>query len=179
WRGVREGWPGFPESQAGRRGVTERPKTAKRRGPRRWGPKSEIRDPKPETNPKRQAENDENHCPPAGFEHSAIGILGLFRVSSFEFRVFMLRMAEVPGYAPAVVGVATTGRRRRASLCGGRRDAGAGHFWDIGPAVNVLAGANPNGCAGFRPAIPGNVKGGDDAPAVGRGRQHPQEWEVL
>ena len=29
-------------------------------------------------------------------------------------------------------------------LCGWGADAGAGHFWDIRPAVNVLAGANPD-----------------------------------
>ena len=49
------------------------------------------------------------------------------------------------------------GRRRRASLWGCGKDAGARHYWDIGPAVNVLAGANPNGRAGFRHAAPGNV----------------------
>src|ERR1035438_2043160 len=64
-------------------------------------------------------------------------------------------------------------------LWGCGRGAGAGHFGDIGPAVNVLAGANPDGLAGARHAIPGNVKRGDVAPAVGRGRQQPQEWEVL
>src|ERR1017187_3653069 len=64
-------------------------------------------------------------------------------------------------------------------LWGCGRDAGAGHFGDILPAVNVLAGANPDGPAGFRHAIPGNVKLRDVAPAVGRGRQQPQEWEVL
>jgi len=52
----------------------------------------------------------------------------------------------------AVVGVATAGKPRRASLCGGSGDAVAGHFWDIGPAVNVLAGANPDGRTGFRRA---------------------------
>jgi hypothetical protein len=64
-------------------------------------------------------------------------------------------------------------------LCGSGGDAGAGHFWDIGPAVNVLAGANPDGPAGFRHAIPGDVKLGNVAPAVGRGWQQPQEGEVL
>jgi len=64
-----------------------------------------------------------------------------------------------------------TGRPRRASLWGCGKDAGAGHLWDIGPAVDVLAGANPNGRAGFRHAIPGNVKLGDVAPAVGWGWQ--------
>src|ERR1039458_8477550 len=70
-------------------------------------------------------------------------------------------------------------KRRRASLWGRGRDAGAGHFGDILPAVDVLAGANPVGRAGFRHVIPRNVKLGDVAPAVGRGWQQPQEGEVL
>jgi hypothetical protein len=50
---------------------------------------------------------------------------------------------------------------------------------DIYPAVNVLAGADPDGRAGLRYAIPGNVKLGDVAPAVGRRWQKPQEGDVL
>ena len=68
---------------------------------------------------------------------------------------------------------------RRASLWGWGGDAGADHFGDIGPDVNVLAGANPNGRAGFRHVIPGKVTLGDVTPAVGRGWQQPQEREVL
>src|ERR1035437_8192319 len=75
--------------------------------------------------------------------------------------------------------LAATGRRRRASLWGWGGDAGAGHFWDIGPAVNVVGGANPDGRAGFRHAIAGNGKLGDVAPAVGWRRQQPQKAEVL
>src|ERR1039458_3210868 len=70
-------------------------------------------------------------------------------------------------------------KRRRASLWGRGRDEGADHFGDILPAVDVLAGANPNGRAGSRHAMPRNVKLGDVAPAVGRGWQQPQEGEVL
>ena len=65
------------------------------------------------------------------------------------------------------------------SLCGRGGDARAKHLGNIDPAVNVLAGANPNGLAGFRHAIPGHVKLGDVAPAVYWGRQQPQEREVL
>jgi hypothetical protein len=103
----------------------------------------------------------------------------LFRVSRFGFRISALGKAAVLRHAPAAVGAATTARLGRAVLCGWGADAGAGHFWDIRPAVNVLAGANPNGRAGFRHAVPGNVKLGDVAPAVGRWWQQPQEREVL
>ena len=72
-----------------------------------------------------------------------------------------------------------TGTWSRMSLCRRGEDEGAGHFGDIYPAVNVLTGANPDGRANLRLAIPGNVKLGDVASAVFRGRQEPQEWEVL
>ena len=42
----------------------------------------------------------------------------------------------------------------------------------------MLAGANPDGRASFRHPIPGNVKLGDVAPAIYRGRQQPQQREV-
>ena len=67
----------------------------------------------------------------------------------------------------------------RTSLCRRGEEEGASHFGDINPAVSVLARANPDGRAGFRHAVPHNVKLGDVAPAVGRGRQQPQEGEVL
>src|ERR1017187_4833178 len=69
--------------------------------------------------------------------------------------------------------------RRLASLCGCGRDAVAGHFGGIRPTVNVLAGAYPDGRAGFRLAIPGTVKRGYITPTVGRWRQQPQIGEVL
>src|ERR1035438_5395696 len=67
----------------------------------------------------------------------------------------------------------------RTSLCRRGEEEGASHFGDINPAVNVLTGANPDGRAGLRLAIPGHVKLGDVAPAVFRGRQQPQKREVL
>src|SRR5208337_3399177 len=96
------------------------------------------------------------------------------------FRPLLLQVRTLStGSLTAVVRAEPTGRRRRASLCDCSEDACTGHFRDIGPPVNVLAGANPNGRAGFRHAIPGNVKLGDVAPAVSRRWQQPQEREVL
>ena len=64
-------------------------------------------------------------------------------------------------------------------LCGRGADAGAGHYWNVGPTVNMLAGANPDGRPGLRHPVAGNVKLGDVAPAVGRGWQQPQKREML
>ena len=83
------------------------------------------------------------------------------------------------GSLTSVVGVATTGRRRRAPLWGCGRDSGAGHFWGIRPAVNVLAGANPDGRPELWHAIRGDVKLSNVTPAVGRRWQQPQEGEML
>src|ERR1035437_3307235 len=47
--------------------------------------KPEIRTSKPETNPKHQAGNDQNHHTAGGFEPWTIGRLNLFRVSGFGF----------------------------------------------------------------------------------------------
>jgi hypothetical protein len=105
----------------------------------------------PEASPKRQADNDLNHCPAASFGHWKIGNLSLFRVSRFGFRISAPRKAAVLRHGPAAVGAATTARLGRAVLCGWGADAGAGHLWDIRPAVNMLAGANPDGCAPTRP----------------------------
>jgi hypothetical protein len=65
------------------------------------------------------------------------------------------------------------------SLCRWGGNAGADHFGDINPAINVLAGANPDGCACFRHAMAANVELGNVAPAVRRGGQQPQEGEML
>ena len=43
----------------------------------------------------------------------------------------------------------------------------------------MLADANPDGGAGLRHAVPGNIKLGDVAPTIGWGWQQPQEREVL
>ena len=64
-------------------------------------------------------------------------------------------------------------------LCGCGGEAEAEHFGHINVAVNVLAGANPDGPVGFRLAKPGNVKLGDITPAVRGGRQQAQKIEVL
>jgi hypothetical protein len=60
------------------------------------GPKSEIRHPKPETNPKHEEGNDQNPRAHAGFEHWAIGHLNLFRVSNFGFRISARCMVVIP-----------------------------------------------------------------------------------
>src|ERR1035438_3750181 len=115
---------------------------------REWAAKAphpNCENPMPEGYPKRQADNDLNHCPAASFGHWRIGNLSLFRVSRFGFRISAPGKASVLRYAPAAVGAATTARRGRAVLCGWGGDAGAGHYWDIRPAVDVLAGADPNG----------------------------------
>ena len=65
------------------------------------------------------------------------------------------------------------------SLCSWGGDAGAHHLGDIDPTVNVLAGANPDGLPELRLAVSGDVKLGYVAPAVDRGWQQPQEWEML
>jgi hypothetical protein len=121
---------------------------------REWAAKAphpNCENPMPEGYPKRQADNDLNHCPAASYGHWKIGNLSLFRVSRFGFRISAPGKASVLRHAPAAVGAATTARLGRAVLCGRGGDAGAGHFWDIRPAVNVLAGANPDGCAPTRP----------------------------
>jgi hypothetical protein len=56
----------------------------------RGGPKSEIRNPKPETNSNAQCSKAKNRQQGSGFGHSLLGAWGLFRVSSFGFRVFAL-----------------------------------------------------------------------------------------
>src|ERR1035438_3193515 len=50
--------------------------------------KSEIRNSKPETNPKHQAGNDPNHYTAGGSWPWIIGHLNLFRISGFEFRIW-------------------------------------------------------------------------------------------
>src|ERR1039458_9100816 len=133
----------------------------------------------PEAYPKRQADNDLNHSPAACYGHCKIWNLSLFRVSRFGFRISAPGKASVLIRAPAAVGAATTARLGRAVLCGSGGDAGAGHSWDTRPAVNVLAGANPDCRAGLRHAMPGNVKLSDVAPTVGCGWQQPQVRVVL
>src|ERR1035437_1681561 len=49
--------------------------------------KPEIRNSKPETNPKHQAGNDQNHYTAGGSWPWSIGHLNLFRVSGFGFRI--------------------------------------------------------------------------------------------
>src|ERR1019366_2604050 len=50
--------------------------------------KPEIRNSKPETNPKHQGGNDQNHYPAGGSWPWTIWHLNLFRVSSFGFRIW-------------------------------------------------------------------------------------------
>ena len=64
-----------------------------------WGVKSEIPNPKHETNPKHKEGNDQNQCARARFEHWAIGDLNLFRISCFGFRASALCAATVSGCA--------------------------------------------------------------------------------
>jgi hypothetical protein len=68
----------------------------------RWGLKSEIRNPKPETNPKHQQGNDRNYGAAAGFEHWAIGNLNLFRVSTFGFRISQPWIVVLAGCACSI-----------------------------------------------------------------------------
>src|ERR1035437_1033082 len=60
------------------------------------GPKSEIRNPKPETNSNAQWSKAQNRQQGSGLGHSLLGAWGLFRASSFGFRVSALWMAVVP-----------------------------------------------------------------------------------
>jgi hypothetical protein len=84
-----------------------------------------------------------------------------------EWAARMARAAERVAWVPREPSWAPKAHRdaenRRAALCRCSGDAGAGHFWDISPAVNVLAGANPDGRPGLRYAMPGNVELGDVA----------------
>jgi len=70
----------------------------------RCGPKSEMRNPKPETNSNAQWSKAKNRQQGSGFGHSLLGAWGLFRASSFGFRVSALWMAVVPRCAPASAG---------------------------------------------------------------------------
>ena len=56
----------------------------------RGGPKPEIRNPKPETNSNAQGSKAKNRQQCGGFGHSLLGAWGLFRASSFGFRVSAL-----------------------------------------------------------------------------------------
>jgi len=58
-------------------------------------------------------------------------------------------------------------------------DAGARLFWDIGPAVDMLDGADDDEGADGRRAIAGNVEVGDIAPAIDGRWQQAQKGEVL
>src|ERR1035437_7432364 len=62
----------------------------------RCGPKSEIRNPKPETNSNAQWSKAKNRQQCSGLGHSLLGAWSLFRASSFGFRVSALWMAVVP-----------------------------------------------------------------------------------
>src|ERR1035437_9943151 len=62
----------------------------------RGGPKSEIRNPKPETNSNAQWSKAKYRQQGSGLGHSLLGAWGLFRTSSFGFRVSALWMAVVP-----------------------------------------------------------------------------------
>jgi hypothetical protein len=70
----------------------------------RCGPKSEMRNPKPETNSNAQWSKAKSRQQGSGFGHSLLGAWGLFRASSFGFRVSALWMAVVPRCAPASAG---------------------------------------------------------------------------
>ena len=67
-----------------------------------------------------------------------------------------------------VIRLATAGTPRRASLTGISGDAGADHFWEIGPAVNVLAGWPPAVQEG-KNASPGGLRPG--SPSIGIGEE--------
>src|ERR1039457_6422310 len=67
---------------------------------RRCGPKSEIRNSKPETNSNAKWSEAKNRQQGSGFGHSLPGAWGLFRASSFGFRVSALWMAVVPRCSP-------------------------------------------------------------------------------
>src|ERR1035437_6436863 len=66
----------------------------------RCGPKSETRNPKPETNSNAQWPKAQDRQQGSGFDHSLLGAWGLFRASSFGFRVSALWMAVVPKCVP-------------------------------------------------------------------------------
>ena len=87
-----------------------------------------------------------------------------------------------PDFGPPELGFSTPGARRSGQIrpwpCGRRAclggldgDAGVEGYWGILPAVNVLAGANPDGPVGLRHAIPRNVEVGEVAPAIYWGRE--------
>src|ERR1019366_4674103 len=66
----------------------------------RGGPKSETRNPKPETNSNAQWTKTQNRQQGSGLGHSLLGAWGLFRASSFGFQVSALWMAAVPRCSP-------------------------------------------------------------------------------
>jgi hypothetical protein len=112
------------------------------------------------------------------------------RGGALDCVIFSLAFGRFPGFRASGFGLSTQTTRgngqihphlcgRRVSLRGWGEEEGTGYFGSIGPAVNVLAGANPDGGAGFGHAIPSDVKLGDVAPAVFRGRQQPEEREVV
>ena len=61
---------------------------------------SQIRNPKPETNSNAQWPKAQDRQQGSGFDHSLLGAWGLFRASSFGFRVSALWMAVVPKCVP-------------------------------------------------------------------------------
>src|ERR1017187_3346837 len=69
----------------------------------RGGPKSETRNPKPETNSNAQWSKAQDRQQGSGFGHSLLGAWGLFRASSFGYRVSALRMAVVPSCARCTI----------------------------------------------------------------------------
>src|ERR1019366_1548077 len=77
-----------------------------------------MRNPKPETNSNAQWPKAKNRQQGSGFGHSLLGAWGLFRASSFGFRVSALWMAVVPSCTP----VRRTSKRRL-SRCEQKRTA--------------------------------------------------------
>ena len=69
----------------------------------RSGPKSETRNPKPETNSNAQWSKAKNRQQGSGLGHSLLGAWGLFRASGFGFRVSTLWLAVVPRCAQSPV----------------------------------------------------------------------------
>jgi hypothetical protein len=53
---------------------------------------------------KHQQGNDQNHAAAAGFEHSAIGNLNLFRVSTFGVRISQPWIVVLAGRARSIRG---------------------------------------------------------------------------
>ena len=124
----------------------------------------------PETRPPQNAKNDNMLVVlfASGVLRRVSGeATGRIRACKRESAARMARAAERVAWLPREPSWAPKGQldaeNRRASLCRCGGDAGAGHFWDISPAVNVLAGANPDGRPGLRHAMPGNVDLGDVA----------------